>query len=85
MQNNVRVPLSQQQYDALVSLAYNSPKAVTDSTLLSKLNGSDYAGAGDQFQVWNKGGRPLQAIPGLTSRRAGEADIFTNGVYTNHN
>ena len=45
----------------------------------------DYAGAADQFQVWNKGGRPLQNMPGLTARRAGEADIYTSGIYTNHN
>lgn len=57
----------------------------TKSTLPRKLNDSDYAGAADQFQVWNRGGSPSQVMPGLTDRRAGEADIFRNGVYTNHN
>lgn len=51
----VKVPLSQHQFDALVSFTYNEGAgALRESTLLKKLNEKDYAGAADQFLVWNK-------------------------------
>ena len=40
-----KVPLNQNQFDALVSLTYNiGIGAFKDSTLLKKLNNKDYAG-----------------------------------------
>lgn len=67
----VKVPLSQQEYDAYVSLAYNiGPTAFCRSTLVGKLNAGDYAGACQQILVWDKfKGKPLR---GLTSRRQQE-------------
>lgn len=67
----VKVPLSQQEYDAYVSLAYNiGPTAFCSSTLVKKLNAGDYAGACQQILVWDKfKGKPLR---GLTSRRQQE-------------
>lgn len=51
----VTVPLNQNQFDALVSLAYNiGVGAFADSTLLRELNQSDFQGAAEQFLVWNK-------------------------------
>lgn len=71
----VKVSINQNQFDALVSLAYNiGPKAFKDSTLLKKLNASDYKGAADQFLVWNKSrGKVLK---GLVNRRAAEHTLF---------
>lgn len=71
----VMVGLTQNQFDALVSLTYNiGSNAFSNSTLLKKLNTGDYDGAADQFDVWNKaGGRVLK---GLVNRRATEKKLF---------
>ena len=64
----VKVPLTQGEYDAYLSLSYNiGSGAFCGSTLVRKLNASDYAGACEQVLVWDKaGGRRVQ---GLTARR----------------
>lgn len=75
----VKVKLTQNQFDALVSLVYNiGPTAFNNSTLLRKLNAGDYIGAADQFLVWNKGrvGGVLQVIKGLANRRREERELF---------
>jgi len=84
VQDSVKVPLSQQQFDALVSLSYNLPKAfnVERSELLRDLNQRDYSGAADQFLRWNHAGRAV--MPGLTKRRNYERKMFLDGVYTEH-
>ena len=71
----VTVPLNQNQFDALVSLAYNiGPSAFSKSTLVKKLNAGDIRGASDQFDVWvNAGGKRMQ---GLVNRRAKEKEVF---------
>jgi len=51
----VRVPLNQNQFDALVSFAYNvGTPSFRDSTLLRRLNEGDYAAVGPQMARWNK-------------------------------
>lgn len=72
---SVRVPLTQNQFDALVSFVYNvGVAAFKGSTLLRKLNNRDYAGAADEFLRWNKSGG--KALGGLTRRRAAEKAMF---------
>jgi lysozyme len=74
----VKVPLTQNQFDALVSFTFNvGCGALRESTLLRKLNGRDYAGARREFERWNKGGG--RVLPGLTRRRAAEAKLFGGG------
>ncbi|ENX34884.1 hypothetical protein F889_01524 [Acinetobacter colistiniresistens] len=71
----VKVPLTQNQFDALVSLTYNiGENAFKGSTLLKKLNAKDYQGAADQFPQWNKGGGKV--MKGLVRRRAAERELF---------
>lgn len=71
----VKVPLSQNEFDALVSLAFNiGVGAFSKSTLVKKLNAGDKIGAADQFLVWNKAGG--KALKGLTTRRQSERDQF---------
>lgn len=71
----VKVPLTQNQFDALVSFAFNvGVGALRDSTLLRLLNAGDYKGAAAQFGRWNKGGGSV--LPGLVKRRADEAALF---------
>ena len=71
----VTVPLNQNQFDALVSLAYNiGTGAFSESTLVKKLNANNIRGAADQFDVWvNAGGKRMQ---GLVNRRAKEKEVF---------
>ncbi len=71
----VGVPLTQNQFDALVSFAYNvGVTAFKKSTLLRELNAGNYTSAAAQFARWNKSqGATLAA---LTQRRAAEARLF---------
>lgn len=71
----VKVKLSQGQFDALVSFTYNlGSRSLSTSTLLSKLNAGDYAGAADEFPRWNKAGGKV--LNGLTRRREAERALF---------
>lgn len=69
----VKVPLTQGQYDALASFQYNTG-ALAKSMLLKKLNKGDYAGAAKEFPNWNKAGGKVW--PGLVTRRAAEMALF---------
>jgi len=71
----VTVPLKQNQFDALVSFAYNiGLGAFRSSTLLKMLNKGDYEGAALQFKRWTKNnGRVMQ---GLVNRRESERKMF---------
>lgn len=71
----VTVPLTQNQYDALVSFAFNvGISALERSTLLKRVNARLFDQARAEFAKWNRaGGRPLA---GLTRRRAAEAALF---------
>jgi lysozyme len=74
----VKVPLSQDQFDALVSFVFNvGAGALEKSTLLRMLNSSDYFGAAVQFERWNKNDGRVMA--GLTRRRKEERDLFEVG------
>ena len=71
----VNVPINQNQFDALVSLAYNiGPTAFKESTLVKRLNEKNYKAAADQFGLWvNARGKRLQ---GLVNRRKIEMELF---------
>lgn len=75
----VDVPLSQGEFDALVSFTFNlGAGAVRKSTLIRKLNAGDYAGAAGQFKRWVYGkvnGRNT-VLNGLVRRRADEENLF---------
>ncbi len=74
----VLVPLNQNQFDALVSLAYNiGTNAFKKSTLVKRLNEGNYQSAANQFDVWvNAGGKRME---GLVNRRAREKALFMKG------
>lgn len=67
----VTVPLTQNEYDAYLQLAYNiGPTAFCNSTLVKKLNAQDYSGACAEILRWDRfKGQPLR---GLTLRRQRE-------------
>ena len=70
---------SQEQYDALISFAYNCGLgALKQSTVLRKFNAGDLEGAARAFHAWNKVTKGGRKVPekGLTRRRASEALLF---------
>lgn len=71
----VVVPLTQNQFDALVDFTFNLGNgALKGSTLLKKLNSGDYKGAAAEFQRWNKDNGKV--VAGLTRRRKAEMQLF---------
>ena len=76
-------PTTQNQFDALVSFAYNvgldidedlTAEGLGDSTLLKKHRAGDYAGAKAEFAKWNKSKGVV--LNGLIKRRAAEAELY---------
>lgn len=75
VETSVTVPMTQGEFDACVSLAYNiGVAAFRDSTLVRLLNAGDHEGASLQFKRWNK--QKGVVLAGLTRRRAAEAELF---------
>ena len=75
VQDYVRVPLTQGQFDALVSFIYNvGVHNFNTSTLLRKLNAVDYEGAANEFPRWDHAGG--RVLAGLTRRREAERRMF---------
>jgi len=73
----VEVPLTQQQFDALVSWTFNLGAGnLAESTLLRKLNNYQYAEVPEQMMRWVRAGG--QVLEGLVKRRAAEAALFQN-------
>lgn len=76
----VKVPLTQNQFDALTSFVYNvGVNAFKTSTLLRKLNAGNYSEAAEQFSIWNKATVPGMGkivVSALTNRRSGERELF---------
>ena len=71
----VQVPITQNQFDALVSFAYNvGNENVRKSTLMKLLNRKQYTEAADQLLRWNKAGG--KTLKGLTRRRQAERTLF---------
>jgi lysozyme len=69
--------VTQNQFDAMVSLAFNiGVAAFAGSTLVRKLNSGDTLGAAAQFVRWNQDNGLV--VPGLTNRRRAEADYFVS-------
>jgi lysozyme len=69
------VTTTQNQFDAMVSFAYNlGLGALEGSTLLRLHKTGDYAGAADEFLKWNHAGG--QVLAGLTRRREAEQELY---------
>lgn len=71
----VMVPLTQNQFDALCSFVFNEGLGnFQHSTLLRLLNDGDYSGAAQQFGRWDIAAGHV--MPGLVTRRADEKALF---------
>lgn len=71
----VIVDINQNQFDALVSFVYNLGSGNFEkSTLLKKVNQSDFIGASLEFEKWNRASGKV--LSGLTKRRLAEKELF---------
>lgn len=69
--SGVKVPLTQNQFDALVSFVFNvGTGAFRKSTLLRKLNSGDYAAVPVELRKWTRAAG--KRVPGLVNRRDNE-------------
>ena len=74
----LKVDVTQNQFDALVSFAYNvGVGALKSSTLLEYLNAGNFQKAADEFLRWNKSGGKVYG--GLVKRREQERALFLTG------
>lgn len=79
VRDELRVPVTQGMFDALVSWTYNvGVGAMRTSTLMRKLNAGDYVGAAFEFDKWVKAGG--QTMTGLVKRRDREQALFNAGI-----
>ena len=73
--NMLSVPVTQNQYDALIDFAYNVGVGnLKSSTLMRRLQAKDYEGAANEFLRWNRAGNKV--LSGLTKRREAERTLF---------
>lgn len=71
-------PVTQAQFDAMCSLAYNIGLGnFGKSTVLRKLKEGDAIGAASGFMLWTRAGG--KELPGLVTRRAAEQALFQLG------
>ena len=74
---------TQEQFDALVSLAYNiGAAAFLGSTAFRRHLAGDWPGAAEAMAWWNKATINGRKVPvrGLTRRRAAEAALYLSGA-----
>lgn len=71
----ISVPLSDGQFDALVSFSFNlGTGALQRSTLRQKVNREEYTDASDEFLKWVRAGGRI--VKGLVRRREAERRMF---------
>jgi lysozyme len=74
----VQVPLTQEEFDALVDFVFNlGAGTFARSTLLRLLNAGQFASAAAQFAVWDRAGGAV--VAGLLRRRQAETALFNEG------
>lgn len=71
----IKAPITQGQFDALVSFAYNLGVGnLASSTLLKMVNAGNKKGATQEFLKWTKAGGVV--LQGLVNRRMAEQKLF---------
>ena len=75
IQNAVKVPITQNQYDALLSLVYNTGASnLEERSIFQVLNTGDYLGAYEAFMIYTKS-KGVQ-MQGLINRRNAERNLY---------
>lgn len=73
--NLLKVTINQNQFDALVSFAYNLGLGnLKNSDLLAYVNKKDFVNAAKEFSLWVHAGDKV--LNGLVKRRAAEQELF---------
>lgn len=73
----VNAPLTDDQFSALVSFAYNVGLGNFErSSVLKSVNAGDFGAVPRRLSLWTKAGG--RALPGLIRRRAAEAALFSS-------
>ncbi len=86
VKRDVKTPLSQNQFDALVIFAFNVGKGgFSASSALKETNKNNFSAVPDKMKLWNKitnekTGK-LEFSQGLMNRRIEETEIFSKGEY----
>lgn len=79
IRDDVLAPLTQNEFDALVSFAWNiGPGAFQASTVLAHMNAGDRLAAAAAMWLWRRGrtGGEVKVIDALVRRRAAEIALF---------
>ncbi len=81
IRKHIKVPLNQNQYDAVASLVYNIGEGnFASSSVCRFINERRYQEAADAFLMWNKQRSKktgkLEPLKGLTRRREEERSLF---------
>ena len=85
VRDNITVPLSQNQFDALTSLAYNiGTKNFANSTVVNYINNpnfhsSVYPNLESAWKAWNRSQGEISN--GLINRRQNEWNMYNQGIY----
>ncbi len=76
VEKHVRVPLTQDQFDALVSFDFNTG-AIDKATLTKRLNNGAYGAVPEELRKWVKAGG--KTLKGLVRRRDAECALWSKG------
>lgn len=85
VQDNITAHMSQPQYDALVSLAYNiGARGFKNSTVVKYINNPDfhssvYSDLESAWKAWNR--TQGKVSNGLINRRQNEWNLYKRGIY----
>lgn len=73
---SIKYPIEQNQFDALVSLAFNiGTNAFANSTVVKRINGgADMKDIEEAWKMWRKGGGKV--LPILVARRGREINLY---------
>ena len=73
---SIKYPIEQNQFDALVSLAFNiGTNAFANSTVVKRINaGADMKDVEEAWKMWRKGGGKV--LPVLVARRGREIKLY---------
>jgi lysozyme len=80
----IKVPLNQNQYDALVSFGFNCGTGVYwNSAICISLNVGNYSAVPNGLMAWNRAriNGVLTPVQGLTNRRKEEGELFAKPVF----
>jgi lysozyme len=73
----IKVPLTQNQYDVLVSFCFNvGRQAFLNSTLRKRINAGNFDDVPNQLKRWNRSGGKV--VQGLINRREKEIDLWNS-------